>query len=113
MKDFIEKQVNMLKNDFSTDQIKRNVYEYFFKNYMPSMPMETLISRCMDVYAEIIKRSEIKPESAIRGFLCEKSEQHGIELHKLVVGIQYGTISVQSYDEGRNTTWETHEEIEL
>lgn len=54
LKEFINQKVQMLKNEFSNDQIKKEVYEYCFKNYMPNIPLNTIIELSMDIYSEII-----------------------------------------------------------
>jgi len=58
---FIDEQVEMLNNDFGTDQIQWNIYRLFFKEYMPDLPLNTIISRCMEVYAQIIKIHSAQP----------------------------------------------------
>ena len=55
LKEFINQKVEMLKNDFSKGQIKQEIYEYCFKNYMPNTPLTTVINLCMDIYGEVIK----------------------------------------------------------
>ena len=61
IQNFINEQVELLNNDFGTDQIQGNVYRLFFKEYMPDLPLNSIISRCMEVYAQIIKIHSAQP----------------------------------------------------
>ena len=53
---FINQQVEMIKNDFGLDQIKDNIYRYFVRYHLPNITLDALIHRCMEMYAEVLKR---------------------------------------------------------
>lgn len=53
-KDFIKEQVSLLYSDFSTTQIRDNVYRFVFRNYIPNVTINAAINSCMEIYAEII-----------------------------------------------------------
>jgi len=54
--EFIDKQVQMLKNQFGKQQIRNNVWQYVAENGMGVIKIDTIIDRSMEVYAEIMKR---------------------------------------------------------
>ena len=54
--DFINQQLEMLLGGFNIDQIKDNVYRYVFNSGIPNIVINTLINKCMGIYAEIIIR---------------------------------------------------------
>jgi hypothetical protein len=54
--DFIDKQVQMLKNQFGKQQIRNNVWQYVAENGMGIIKLDAMIDRSMEVYGEIMKR---------------------------------------------------------
>jgi len=53
---FIKMQLDMLDQQFSEAQVRNEVYRYVFKNSIPNLTIDAMIDRCMELYAEIIKR---------------------------------------------------------
>jgi len=62
--EFIKIQRDMIIREFSNEQIANNVYRYCVRNYLPDISLDTLITKCMFMYAEIFtnkERLKIKP----------------------------------------------------
>ena len=75
-KEFINLQVIKLKDGFSNDQIKREVYEYCVKHYLEDMNLNALIYLCMGVYAEINLRYSTRRQNVILTNLYKKGLNH-------------------------------------
>jgi uncharacterized protein YutE (UPF0331/DUF86 family) len=56
---FIEMQLSMIKNQFGLAQIRNEVYRYIFRKYIGNITIDAMIEMCMELYAEIIKRSGV------------------------------------------------------
>ncbi len=54
---FIQKQVELINEDYGLDQVKDNIYRFFVKYHLPNITIDALIHRCMEMYAEITKRN--------------------------------------------------------
>lgn len=50
---FIKQQVELLKNDIAESDIMYNIRTNVFNEAEPKDTMDTLINRCMELYAEI------------------------------------------------------------
>ena len=51
--------------------------------------------------------------SVSRSFLSAMAEKHEVDANKLLIGMQYGDLVVQVYDEGAHPMWQTLEIITL
>jgi len=54
--EFIDKQVEMLKNQFGKQQIRNNVWQYVAENGMGIIKLDAMIDRSMEINGEIMKR---------------------------------------------------------
>ena len=50
---------------------------------------------------------------AARNFLSHMAEKHKVESNNLLIGMQYGDLVIQSYDQGDSPAWKTLEVIEF
>ena len=57
IQEFIEMEVAMIKNQFGLSQIKDDVKRYVFRKFNGTYTIDTMIEMCMEIYAEIIKKS--------------------------------------------------------
>jgi uncharacterized protein YutE (UPF0331/DUF86 family) len=56
---FIEMQLAMIKEQFGLSQIRNEVYRYVFRQNIGNVTIDAMIEMCMELYAEIIKRSGV------------------------------------------------------
>ena len=56
---FIEMQLAMILNQFGLSQIRNEVYKYIFRKYIGNATLDAMFEMCMELYAEIIKRSGV------------------------------------------------------
>jgi len=59
IEEFINKQVLMIKSGFGLEQIQHDCFNYILENYAGILRIDSCIYKSMELYAEIIKRSEI------------------------------------------------------
>jgi hypothetical protein len=57
VEEFISQEVWKLKNDFSSSQIREEVWAYLHGEYFSTLRLEAIICMCMELYAEIIIQS--------------------------------------------------------
>ena len=51
--------MSMIENQFGLAQIRNEVYRYIFRKYIGDVTIDAMIEMCMELYAEIIKRSGV------------------------------------------------------
>lgn len=57
IQEFIEMEVAMIKKQFGLSQIKDDVKRYIFRKFNGTYTIDAMIEMCMEIYAEIIKKS--------------------------------------------------------
>lgn len=53
--EFIEQQKQNIKDDFSLEQVKKDVWNHIHRKFVDVATLEFMITMSMDVYAEIVK----------------------------------------------------------
>jgi hypothetical protein len=60
---YIKIKLDMLNNGFSHAQVRNDIFRHIFKECVPNLTIDAMIDRCMELYAEVVKRAMAEQSS--------------------------------------------------
>lgn len=115
----IDDKLNDLLYEFTLEceefgiSIENGNYEKWLAQNVIELRNKLNEQKVKQVQDAVVEKLNSEPKLVVAEFLRNMSSKHNEELNEVIVGFQYGNLSVQRYNEGEYQKFKTLEEIDV